>query len=1450
MEKLQIMKEGLLRRKQIIKVSIRLASPNTIREWSRGEVTKPETINYRTYKPEKDGLFCEKIFGPVKDWECHCGKYKRIRYRGVVCDRCGVEVTQKSVRRERMGHIELAVPVVHIWYLRSVPSKIGALLGMSTKDLEKIVYYESYVVIKPGKTGLKEKDLLTEEQYQEILEKFPDNDKLPDDHPDKFIAKMGGEAIRDLLRNIDIEKLSVELREQLAAGASEQKKYEILKRLKVVEAFKPKQITTRGGTIKEEIVNKPEWMVLTDIPVIPPELRPLVPLEGGRFATSDLNDLYRRVIIRNNRLKRLKEIKAPEIILRNEMRMLQEAVDALLDNSRRVNAVKGDTNRPLKSLSDILKGKQGRFRQNLLGKRVDYSGRSVIVVGPELKLHQCGLPKDMAVELFKPFLIRKLMERGYARAARTAKKIIERKDPIIWEILEKIIDGHPVLLNRAPTLHRLGIQAFQPVLTDAKAIQLHPLVCVAFNADFDGDQMAVYVPLSYEAQLEARILMLSSHNLLKPADGKPITIATQDIVLGLYYLTKERAGEPGEGKTFSSPEEVIIAYNSGKLGLHAKIKVRIFNQETGKYEIVETTTGRVIFNQIVPKGIGFINEVLTKKKLTDLIAKIYAKFGNVITAEFLDEMKDMGYYYATKSGISIGIPDVIVPEEKQAIIEEYQRRVDAHYSDYLEGAISDTERYNKVIDEWSAATEKIAKVLFEKLSKINQGFNPLFVMLDSGARGSKDQVRQLGGMRGLMQKPQKGMTGQPYEMIEHPILSNFREGLSIWEYFLSTHGARKGLADTALKTSDAGYLTRRLVDVAQDVVVTEEDCGTVRGITITSLKEEGGEEIRVALKDRIVGRVALHDIYHPVTGEIIVPAGQEINEELAEKIEEANIEEVEVRSVLTCEAKYGVCVKCYGRNLATGRMVEVGEAVGIIAAQSIGEPGTQLTLRTFHTGGSVAGGGYRPSKIFAKNDGKVKFVDIRSIPYEKVTDEGIESVLRVISRQGYIVIQDKDGIEKRYAVPYGSDLKVKDGQFVKKGDELYETDPYNSLILAEKSGRIEFIDLIPDVTYREEADETTGHMQKVIIEAKDKTKVPRIKIIDSNGKEYLQPIPSRALVNPDLKDGSYIKAGDVIAKIPREQAKIRDITGGLPKVVNLFEARTPNNPAELAEIDGVVSVRTEKNYYIVKITSDDGQFEKVYQIPQTKHLLVEDGDRVYAGDRLTDGPIDPHKILSIKGLNAVQQYLVNEIQDVYRNEGVEINDKHIEIIVRQMMRKVKITNPGDTRFLERDIVDKDVVDEENRKIRNMVVITSKGDSKFKVGQLRSRFEVDRENESLKRRKKKPAEYRPAKGAEFEPVLLGITSAALATESWISAASFQETTRVLTDAAIEGKVDYLRGLKENVVVGQLIPAGTGFRNEKKDYRDVRVMPKEVKEEIEKEVEEVERVEEREKKAASL
>ncbi len=1448
MEKMAVTKEGILRKKQITKVSIRLASPEVILEWSRGEVTRPETINYRTYKPERDGLFCEKIFGPVKDWECHCGKYKRIRYRGVVCDRCGVEVTQRSVRRERMGHIELAVPVVHIWYLRSVPSKIGSLLGMSTKDLEKIVYYESYVVINPGKTGLKEKDLITEEQYLEILEKFPDNDKLPDNDPNKFVAKMGGEAIKDLLAKINVDELAEELREELREADSEQKKYEILKRLKIVEAFRQRE-TKKGGR-GEEFINKPEWMVLTYIPVIPPELRPLVPLEGGRFATSDLNDLYRRVIIRNNRLKRLKEIKAPEIILRNEKRMLQEAVDALLDNSRRVNAVKADTNRPLKSLSDILKGKQGRFRQNLLGKRVDYSGRSVIVVGPELKLHQCGLPKDMAVELFKPFLIRKLMERGYAKAARTAKKIIERKDPIIWEILEKVVDGHPVLLNRAPTLHRLSIQAFQPVLIDAKAIQLHPLVCVAFNADFDGDQMAVHVPLSYEAQLEARILMLSSHNLLKPADGKPITIATQDIVLGLYYLTKPRDGEPGEGKVFYSPEEVIIAHNSGKLGLHAKIKVRILNNETGKYELVDTTTGRIIFNQIVPKEIGFINETLTKKKIADLIDKIYKKFGNVRTAEFLDEMKDMGYYYATRSGISIGVGDVIVPDDKEKIIAEYQKRVEAHEADYLEGAISDSERYNKVIDEWSAATEKVAKSLFEKLSQDNQGFNPLFVMLDSGARGSKDQIRQLGGMRGLMQKPQKGMTGQPYEMIEHPILSNFREGLSIWEYFLSTHGARKGLADTALKTSDAGYLTRRLVDVAQDVVVTEEDCGTVRGITMTALKEEGGEEVRVSLADRIVGRVALHDIYHPSTGEIIVQSGEEITEELAQRIEEAGIEEVEVRSVLTCEAKYGVCVKCYGRNLATGRMVEVGEAVGIIAAQSIGEPGTQLTLRTFHTGGSVAGAGYRASKIFAKNDGIVKFVNIRYVPYEKMSDEGTESVLRVISRQGYIIVESEKETEpsRKYAVPYGADLKVKEGQKVKKNDELYETDPYNSLILAERSGRIEFVDFIPDVTYREEVDETTGHVFKVVIESKDKTKVPRVKIIDSKGDVYYQPIPARASVNPDLKEGSYIKAGDILAKIPREQAKIRDITGGLPKVVNLFEARTPNNPAELAEIDGVVSVRTEKNYYIVEIKSDVLDITKTYQIPQTKHLLVEDGDRVYAGDRLTDGPIDPHKILKIKGLNAVQQYLVNEIQDVYRNEGVEINDKHIEVIVRQMMRKVKIINPGDTRFLERDIVDKDVVDDENQRIRNMVVITSKGDTKFKVGQVKPKIEVDRENEKLKRMRKKPAEYRPAKGAEFEPILLGITNAALMTESWISAASFQETTRVLTDAAIEAKVDHLRGLKENVVVGQLIPAGTGFRTKEKDYRDLKVVSPETKKEVE--VEEVEKVEQKEKKAASL
>jgi DNA-directed RNA polymerase subunit beta' len=1447
MEKLPITKEGLIRKRQITKVSIKLASPDTILNWSRGEVTKPETINYRTYKPEKDGLFCEKIFGPVKDWECHCGKYKRIRYRGIVCDRCGVEVTQRSVRRERMGHIELAVPVVHIWFLRSVPSKIGALLGMSTKDLEKVVYYESYIVIQPGRTGLKEKDLITEEQYLEILERFPDNDELDDDDPNKFIAKIGGEAIQELLKRLDIEELSMELRAQLAREVSPQRKYEILKRLRVIEAFKPRvpEETKRRERGRDSEYNKPEWMVLTIIPVIPPELRPLVPLEGGRFATSDLNDLYRRVIIRNNRLKRLKEIRAPEIILRNEKRMLQEAVDALLDNSRRVNAVRADSNRPLKSLSDILKGKQGRFRQNLLGKRVDYSGRSVIVVGPELKLHQCGLPKDMAVELFKPFLIRKLMERGYAKAVRTAKRIIERKDPIIWDALEKIIDGHPVLLNRAPTLHRLGIQAFQPVLTDGKAIQLHPLVCVAFNADFDGDQMAVHVPLSYEAQVEARILMLSSHNLLKPADGAPITIATQDMVLGLYYLTKPRDGELGEGKYFSSTDEVIIAHSNGKLGLHAKIKLKIFDHQEGRYKIIETTTGRVIFNEIVPDEIGFVNEILTKGKLVQLIDKIYRMFGNVRTVEFLDEMKDMGYKYATESGISIGIPDVIIPAEKEKIIEKYQQRVEDHEEAYIEGFITDSERYNKVLDEWSSATEEVTRVLFDTLKEDNQGFNPLYIMYDSGARGSKTQIQQLAGMRGLMQKPQKGVAGKPTELIEHPILSSFREGLSIWEYFLSTHGARKGLADTALKTADAGYLTRRLVDVAQDVVITEEDCGTVRGIKISALKE--AEEIKEPLHERVLGRVPLHDVQDPITGEIIAPADVEIDEKIAQKIAESSIEEIEIRSVLTCESKHGVCAKCYGRNLATGRMVEIGEAVGIMAAQSIGEPGTQLTLRTFHTGGIVTEARTQQTEIRAKSDGIVRFENIKFIPYEKIDEEGDkEKVYVVVSRHGSIILQDEEGrqIGRRYDVPHGAHLKVTEGQKIKKDELLYEWDPYNSVIISYHSGKVKFEDLIPDVTYREEVDEQTGHIQKVVIEAKDRSKVPMIKIV-SNGKEYSYSIPARAHIVPS--EGDEIKAGDILAKIPREQAKIRDITGGLPRVVDLFEARTPNNPAELSEIDGTVSVsEIRRGVYRVTVTSPDGLTVKHYDIPQTKHLLVQDGDFIRAGDRLTDGPIDPHKILKIKGIEAVQQYLVNEIQEVYRSEGVKINDKHIEVIVRQMMRKVKISDPGDTRFLENDIVDKDVVDEENEKVKNMVVITSKGDAKeFKNGQIRFRREVIRKNDWLRRTKKKLIEFREARPAIFEPILLGITNSALTTESWISAASFQETTRVLTDASIEGKVDYLKGLKENVVVGQLIPAGTGFRDEHKDYRDVRVLPKEYY----KEIAQAEEAEKKERKEAA-
>ncbi len=1382
-------------------ISISLASPDTILARSHGEVTKPETINYRSFRPEKDGLFCEKIFGPVRDWECHCGKYKRIRYKGIICDRCGVEVTQKSVRRERMGHIALAVPVVHIWYFRSLPSKIGYVLGMSTKDLEKIIYYESYVVIQPGPTGLRPQDLISEEQYFEVLSSLPEkNSELEDSNPKKFIAKIGGEAIKDLLKRVDIEALAAQLRMEVKEETSAQKKAEALKRLRVVEAFRERE----GAP-----VNKPEWMVLSVVPVIPPELRPLVPLEGGRFATSDLNDLYRRVIIRNNRLKRLIDIKAPEVILRNEKRMLQEAVDSLLDNSRRVNAVRSDNNRALKSLSDMLKGKQGRFRQNLLGKRVDYSGRSVIVVGPELKLHECGLPKDMAVELFKPFIIRKLIERGLVKTVKSAKKMVDKKGQEVWEILDHIIDGHPVLLNRAPTLHRLGIQAFQPVLVEGKAIRIHPMVCTAFNADFDGDQMAVHVPLSYDAQLEARILMLSSHNILSPASGAPIVHPTQDQVLGCYYLTKSKVGDLGEGKIFSSPEEVIIAYNNSKVGLHARIKVRI-----GK-KIVETTTGRILFNQIVPKELGFINELLNKKRLVQIVAGAFRECGNLRTSQFLDDLKDLGFAYATKGGLSVSIGDVVIPKEKEELIAKAQRTVDEVQNQYYRGFITHGERYNKVIDIWTRATNKVAEKLFDALQHSRDGFISLYMMVDSGARGSKEQVRQLAGMRGLMAKPQKSMTGQTGELIENPIIANFREGLSILEYFISTHGARKGLADTALKTADAGYLTRRLVDVAQDAIITEEDCGTIRGVLTGALKE--GEDIKEPLAERILGRVTVHDSVDPLTGKVLVKAGEEIDEDIAVKIAETSIEAVEIRSVLTCEAKRGICAKCYGRNLTTGKMVEAGEAVGIIGAQSIGEPGTQLTLRTFHTGGTASLIAAQ-SQIVSKFDGKIKYDGIKSINY------GTDGEMRVIAsgRSGVINILDEDNrILTKYDVPYGASILVKDGVSVKKGKIIYEWDPYNATIISEHTGVVKYVDLKENITYREEPDEQTGHIQKVVIDSRDRSLSPTTVILNKKGEKIGSYImPTRAHLSVD--DGEEIKAGAVLVKIPREIGKTRDITGGLPRVTELFEARSPNDPAIVGEIDGVVKFGTQKRgSREIIITSHDGKDKRIYSIPLGKHILVQDNDVIRAGERLSDGAIDPHDILRIKGVGAVQEYLVNEIQEVYRMQGVKINDKHTEIIVRQMMQKLRVIDPGDTRFLEADYVDKLKFQGENESMKDKVVIISKGDTKFKNGQLVLKKKVRETNGELRKKGKKVAEYHDAEPATSEPVLLGITQAALSTDSFISAASFQETTKVLTDAAIEGKVDYLLGLKENVIMGHLIPAGTGL----KKFHNIIVMSKE-------------------------
>jgi len=1332
-------------------IRVRLASPEMIMSWSHGEVTKPETINYRTQKPEKDGLFCERVFGPVKDYECNCGKYKRIRFRGVVCERCGVEVTLSKVRRERMGHVKLSVPVAHIWMYKAQPSRIGLLLDMSVREVERVLYYESYVVIDPGDSPLKVGDTPTEDEIQEFQEQYGG----------RIVAKIGAEGIKELLKRLDLDELSATLRSQIKHETSADRKRKILQRLRVVEAFR------QSG-------NRPEWMILDVIPVIPPDLRPLVALEGGRFATSDLNDLYRRVITRNNRLKHLIEIKAPEIILRNEKRMLQEAVDALLDNSRRSRAIKGRGNRPLKSLSDALKGKQGRFRQNLLGKRVDYSGRSVIVVGPELELHQCGLPKNMALELFKPFVIKKLEEKGHAQTVKSAKRLLERETPEVWEILEEITRDHPVLLNRAPTLHRVGIQAFSPVLVEGKAIKIHPLVCYAFAADFDGDQMAVHVPLSFEAQLESAILMLSVNNILSPAHGRPLVSPTQDIVLGCYYLTKMKSGQPGEGKIFSGTDEVVRAYEAGgPLTVHTKIRVRL----NGK--VVDTTVGRVLFNEIVPEGIPFVNELLDNKRLTTLVADVHRQFGGHATARFLDKLKEFGFGFATRSGLTVGIDDMIVPPEKQQKIVEAEEEVARIWKSYRKGVISDGERYNMIIDVWTHTTTEVGEVMFRKLEEDREGFNPFFMMADSGARGSKEQVRQLAGMRGLMAKPQKKITGQVGEIIESPITANFREGLTVLEYFISTHGARKGLADTALKTAEAGYLTRRMVDVAQDVIITEEDCGTILGQEVSALKE--GEEVIESLRDRILGRVLLEDVRNPITRKMLARAGEEVDEDTAQQIEDLGIETVKIRSVLTCEARRGLCVKCYGRNLATGCLVDLGEAVGVIAAQSIGEPGTQLTLRTFHIGGTAARIAEQ-SKAVAKTDGVVKYEGVRSVRRE--TGDKV-----AVSRNARITITgDRSRVPLKFVVPYGATLRVDDGVRVKQGDIVFEWDPYSSVILSEYAGAVEFVDIVDDVTVREEMDEVTGLKQRVIVEHKGKTLHPQINIRSAKGRRLgNHSIPTGAYIL--VHDGETVSAGSLVAKIPRDIGKTRDITGGLPRVAELFEARKPKDRATVTDTDGRVRfgelTRGMRTLTVVGDTDEEGE----YQIPHGRHLVVHDGDHVRAGDRLSEGPVNPHDILRIKGANAVQEYLVNEIQEVYRLQGVRINDKHIGVIVRQMLQKVKIEDPGDTSFIEGEQVDKTMLREENER-----VMAEGG--------------------------------RPA---TFEPLLLGITKAALSTDSFISAASFQETTKVLTEAAIQGKTDRLLGLKENVIMGSLVPAGTGLREYRRIEIELEEEPPSVKEE---------------------
>ncbi|MEN9612220.1 MAG: hypothetical protein RLZZ628_3034 [Bacteroidota bacterium] len=1402
-------------------ITISLASPDEILERSFGEVLKPETINYRSYKPERDGLFCERIFGPVKDYECYCGKYKRIRYKGIVCDRCGVEVTEKKVRRERMGHIKLVVPIVHIWFFRSLPNKIGYMLGLSSKKLESIIYYERYVVVNAGvkqADGINKNDLLTEEDYLEILESLPKDQQAMDDlHPDKFVAKMGADAVQDMLSRLQLDELSYQLRAAAATEGSQQRKSEALKRLRVVEAFRD------GMKVKE---NKPEWTVIQYLPVVPPELRPLVPLDGGRFASSDLNDLYRRVIIRNNRLKRLLEIKAPEVILRNEKRMLQEAVDSLFDNSRKSNAVKAEGGRALKSLSDILKGKQGRFRQNLLGKRVDYSGRSVIVVGPTLKLHECGLPKQMAAELFKPFIIRKLIERGIVKTVKSAKKLVDRKDQVIWEILENILKGHPVMLNRAPTLHRLSIQAFQPRLIEGKAIQLHPLVCGAFNADFDGDQMAVHVPLSHAAILEAQILMLASHNILNPQDGSPVTLPSQDMVLGLYYLTKERKSTPeikvrGEGSRFYSAEEVIIAYNEQKIDLHACIQCRVKQEEpkSGRFvhRLMDTTVGRVIFNEAVPSRVPFINILLTKKNLKIVINDVIKRTNFHDTAGFLDEIKEMGFYWSFKGGLSFTLGDLITPSIKEETLNMAQVEVDEVWDNYNMGLITNNERYNQVIDRWTFADNRVTDALLKELSTHKQGFNSVFMMLDSGARGSKQQIKQLCGLRGLMAKPRKsGDTGGA--IIENPILANFLDGLSVLEYFISTHGARKGLADTALKTADAGYLTRRLVDVSQDVVIREEDCDTLRGIEMTAFKE--GDKVIEPLFGRIRGRFSLHDVYNPETERLLVTAAEYIDDDTAARIEKAGIEAVTVRSVLTCETKRGICTKCYGKNLATGRIAEKGDAVGIIAAQSIGEPGTQLTLRTFHTGGTAITS-KQDSELIAKIAGKIEFDEILTVPF--TDDDGKRSDV-VISRIGELrIVEPKTGkVLATNNIQYGSTIYVKDGQEIKRNDKICEWDPFNAVIVSEYPGKILFVDVEEGVTYREDRDEATGFAEKLIIESKNRRKIPIIKIVNEAGEDmrsYTLPVGSHISVN----DGQKIKSGQRIVKIPRKLGKIQDITGGLPRVTELFEARNPSNPAVVAEIDGIVELgKVKRGNREISIRTKDGQ-ERKYLIGLSKYILVQDGDFVRAGTPLSDGATAPRDILAIKGPFAVQTHLVNGVQEVYRSQGIAINDKHIEVIVRQMMRRLEIVDPGDTTFLEGEAVEKYEFSEQNDNIYDKKFIIDAGDSnRLKAGQLVTLRQLREENSFLKRNDKKQVEFRDAVAATSMPLLLGITKSSLGTESWISAASFQETTKVLSTAAIAAKKDGLAGLKENVIVGKRIPAGTGLR----EYKNLFVTTKSI------------------------